>query len=125
MAVHSTSPTTLRVEMHVGLEFMPGTRSYFSQVMPGGEELSGTGRTRHFMEVLGLVFGSYVYRKHNIILSKADSNLHIEERNTRQGRDLGGHKPQKPAIGHPRGSSREGHTTSLAEDPHSDSRRFS
>lgn len=99
MAVHSTSPTTLRVEMHVGLEFMPGTRSYFSQVMPGGRlEWDREDVTFHGGSRFG--FGSYVYRKHNIILSKADSNLHLEERNTWQGRDLGdtSHKNQQYDI---------------------------
>lgn len=41
--------------MHAELEFMPGRRSYFSQVMLR-VTLSGTRRTRHFMVVLGLVW---------------------------------------------------------------------
>lgn len=71
--------------MHVELEFMPGKRSYFSQVMLGVRlEWDRGDVTFHG----GSEFSS-VYRKHNIIPSKADSSLHLEDRNTWQGRDIG------------------------------------
>lgn len=74
--------------MHVELGFMPGKRSYFSQVMLGVRpEWDREDVTFHGGSGFG--FDSSVYRKHNIIPSKADSSLHLEDRNTRQGRDIG------------------------------------
>lgn len=74
--------------MHVELEFMPGKRSYFPQVMLG-VRLEWDRENRTFHGGSGFGFGSYVYRKHNIIPSKADSSLHLEDKNTWQGRDIG------------------------------------
>lgn len=84
MAFHSTSPTTSRVEMHVELEFMPGKRSYFSQVMLG-VRLEWDREHVTFHGSSGFSFGSYVYKKHNIILRQISAFIWRTETHGKEG----------------------------------------